>query len=201
MSFELRRGDQIIFGVDTSGSMQTPDAACGGQTRWAWMQETLKAYIAAANPFDPDGLSVHFFASAVKASKNVASLDQIQKAISSVTIGGSTATEKVIQSAYQEHVDSGSKSTYLLIFTDGDATDQNAVKNTIIDITNKVSNPTEFRILFLPIGTIDSSLQAFLDFLDNSLTGAKYDIVAVTNPGDLDFQSAIDKAIANTAAA
>jgi uncharacterized protein with von Willebrand factor type A (vWA) domain len=201
MGLELKKGDQIIVAVDTSGSMGEVDPACNGVRKYEWMQETLMSYVKAAAAFDPDGISVHFFSDRVQAYQDVSDVEKVRLLCRQHIVGGGTHTERVLLSAWDEHVAKKNLSTYLLVFTDGDATDRPAVKQTIVGITQKVRNPEEFRIVFLPVGTPDSSLAAFLDELDESLQGAKYDIVAIVDPAHADFEGAINDAIGGTTTA
>jgi uncharacterized protein with von Willebrand factor type A (vWA) domain len=200
MSLELKKGDHIIVAVDTSGSMGETDPACGGQRKYQWMEETLLSYVKAAEAFDANGISVHFFSTHVEAYQNVADPGKVKQLFERHQPGGSTNTELVVQSAYAEHKQRASTSTFLLVFTDGDATDRASLKRSIVTITKQLANPEEFRILFLPIGTPDASLQGFLDDLDENLgkEGAVYDIVGVISPTEVDFAGAIADAIGST---
>lgn len=198
MGLELKKGDQIIIAVDKSGSMGEVDPKCEGVTRYAWMQETLRTYVNGANKFDPDGVSLIFFAQRAEVHSDVSTTDEVDALIKQHRPGGSTNTALAIDAAWKEHTDKKNASTFLLIFTDGDATDRDAVAKSIVDITNKISDPEEFRIVFLPIGTVSADLQAFLEFLDDGLTAAKFDIVAVQDPETADFESALTNAIGST---
>lgn len=198
MSLELKKGDQIIVVVDTSGSMGERDPACGGTTRYTWMQETLASYVKAASTFDPDGVSVYFFSSNVQTYTDVSTPEQAIELARKHKTGGGTNTHLALEAAWKEHAKKGNTSTYVLVFTDGDASDRDALSNEIVAITKRVNDPEEFRIVFLPVGTVSPDLKNFLDYLDEGLTGAKYDIVAVVSPDEADFESALANAIDGT---
>jgi uncharacterized protein with von Willebrand factor type A (vWA) domain len=198
MSLELKKGDQIIIAVDTSGSMNERDVACGNTTKYAWMQETLASYVKGASRFDPDGVSVYFFSSNVQTYTDVSTPEQAIDLAKKHKTGGGTNTHLALEAAWKEHASKRNQSTYLLVFTDGDASDRQALADEIVSITKRVNDPEEFRIVFLPVGTPGPDLSNFLDYLDEGLTGAKYDIVAVVRPDEADFESALANAIDGT---
>lgn len=198
MGLELKKGDEITFVVDKSGSMGERDAACGNDTKYHWMKETLVSYVKTALPFTPAGATLVFFSHGVQVYANVTTPEQAATLVDQNHTGGGTNTHIAIEAAWNEHVRRGSKSSFVLIWTDGEASDRAALARQIVDITNKVSGPEEFRITFCPIGTINDDMAAFLNFLDEGLTGAKYDIVAVVKPDEADFEQAIANAIGGT---
>jgi hypothetical protein len=68
------------------------------------------------------------------------------------------------------------KSANVLIFTDGELHDHNLVKQTLIDFSRTLSNPFEFTITFVQVGT-DESLKAYYEL--SNLQGLKYQYVQV----------------------
>lgn len=198
MSLELKKGDQIIVVADKSGSMGERDPACGNDTRYHWMQETLASYVKAASKFDPDGVSIYFFSHDVQTFTDVSTPEQALELARKQRTGGGTNTHLALEAAWKEHASKRNQSTYVLVFTDGEASDRDALANEIVSITKRVNDPEEFRIVFLPVGTVGPDLQNFLDYLDEGLTGAKYDIVAVVHPDEADFESALANAISGT---
>ena len=203
MALELKKGDHIIVAVDMSGSMGELDPKCNGLRKWNWMEETMLSYVKAAENFDATGISIHFFADRVEPYVNITDPARVKQLFERHSPGGGTHTERVIQSAWDEHQRTGKTSTYLLVFTDGDATDRDALMAAIAKVTKALKNPEEFRILFLPIGTPDASLTAFLDVLDEDMEkhGAVEDIVGVVDPTEVDFEGAIADAIGSTTSA
>jgi uncharacterized protein with von Willebrand factor type A (vWA) domain len=202
MALELKKGDHIIVAVDQSGSMNETDPKCDGLRKWTWMEETLLSYVKGAEAFDTTGISVHFFADHVEAYQNQTDPDKVKVLFERHSPGGSTHTERVIQSAWKEHVSVG-RPTYLLVFTDGAASDRQALFDSIVSVTKQMKDPEEFRIAFLPIGTPDADLAGFLDELDEGMEkhGATEDIVGVIDPTQVDFEGAIADAIGSTTSA
>lgn len=192
-NFELDKGDQFIVAFDTSGSMQTAD--CGGDTRFNYVLETMRVFIREASKWDPDGVSFYAFSSKLQEFPDIQSVEEIDQKIAALRPGGNTQTHLAIQAAYAEHARKGSAQTFFLVFTDGEPSDPVAVQRAIVDITNKVKDEKEFRISILTVGERSSELNRWLDDLDNKLTGAKFDIVAVNKLEEVDFQSAVDNAI------
>lgn len=199
MGLELKKGDQVQFLVDRSGSMDTGD--CNGETRYNHVREKLKAFVRGASKVDPDGVSIHFFNNRVETHPNVANVDTIDQLIDQHRPGGGTATHLAIQAAWNEHRSSGSTATFVVAFTDGEPSEPDAVKSVLVNITNAMTNPEEFRISFLTVGVQSASLKAWLSALDSDLKGAKYDIVAVEELDNVDFEGAIADLIGSSTTA
>lgn len=193
-NFELNKGDQFIIGFDISGSMQMNDCP-GNSTRFNYVLETMKVFVTEAAKWDPDGVSFYVFNNHLQAYPDVASVDTINETIGKLKPAGGTATELCISAAYQEHKTKGSEQTFLMIFTDGEPSNPDAVKQAIVDITNDVKDEKEFRICFLTVGQRSASLNQWLMDLDDNLTAAKYDIVDVEKMEDVDFEQAVANAI------
>lgn len=196
MGLELRKGDQIIFLVDRSGSMATTD--CEGDSRYNAVRETIKAFVRSAAKYDPDGVSVHLFNNHVELHPDVATPEAVDKLIDTHQPAGGTATDLAIQAAWKEHKAKASQSTFVIIFTDGEPSDPSAVEKAIINITKTMTTPEEFRLLFLTVGVRSPELAQWLAMLDNSLAGAKYDIVGVEEMAGVDFEAAAADLIGST---
>jgi hypothetical protein len=192
-NLELNKGDQFIIALDVSGSMGTTD--CPNNTsRISYTLETLKTFVREAAKWDPDGVSFYLFGVKVTAFPDMQPAD-IDAKLSNFKLEGMTMTHLAIAAAYQEHKTKKNEQTFLMVFTDGQPSDQEAVKQSIINITNDVKDEKEFRITFLTVGNRDAALEAFLTGLDDDLKGAKFDIVDVKKMEDVDFNAAIDGAI------
>lgn len=199
MGLELKKGDQIQFLIDRSGSMDTRD--CEGDSRYNYAAEKVKVIVKGAAQFDPDGVSIHFFNHKVESHKNVATVEEVNELIAKHRPGGNTATDLAIQAAWKEHQTSKSSQTFVFVITDGEPSNPSAVERAIVNITNSVSSPEEFRLSFLTVGERSSGLDAWLTGLDSNLKGAKYDIVGVEKLEDVDFESAVADLIGSSTSA
>lgn len=191
---ELHKGDQFIIGLDISGSMQSNDCP-GGATRFNYTLETMRTFIKEAAKWDPDGISFYAFNNAVKAYRDVATVEEIDQKIAALKVGGGTSTHLAINEAYKEHKEKNNEQTFFMIFTDGEPSEPEEVKKAIINITNDVKDEKEFRIQILTVGVRSPELDKWLDDLDDHLDGAKYDIVEIEKLEDVDFQQAVANAI------
>lgn len=193
-NFELNKGDQFIIAFDISGSMQAQD--CPGNTRrFDYVVETMKAFIGEAAKWDPDGVSFYTFNNSLTVFPDVKTVQEINDKIGKLRPAGGTGTHLAITAAYKEHKAKGSEQTFLMVFTDGEPTDSDAVQKSIVDITKDVKDEKEFRICILTVGERSPELAKWLDDLDNHLNGAKYDIVKVEKLEDVDFERAVADAI------
>lgn len=193
-NFELNKGDQFIVALDVSGSMQAQDTP-SGQSRLAYTMETLKVFVREAAKWDPDGVSFYSFNNRVDQHPDVQSVEQIEEMLKALKPGGGTSTELAIKAAYDEHKKKGSEQTFLLLFTDGEPSDPEAVKKTVVEITNQVKDEKEFRISILTVGQRSPGLEKWLTDLDDHLTAAKYDIIDVEKLEDVNFEQAVANAI------
>lgn len=196
MGLELKKGDQVIFLVDRSGSMDTAD--CNGESRYNAVREKLKAFVRGAAKFDPDGVSIHFFNNRVESHADVADVNVVDQLIDTHRPGGGTATHLALQAAWKEHRQKGSTASFVMAFTDGEPSDPDEVKKTLVNITNTMNNPEEFRVTFLTVGEQSPTLKAWLSALDSDLKGAKYDIVGVEELNNVDFDQAIADLVGST---
>lgn len=194
-NLELNKGDQFIIGLDISGSMGATDCP-GGLSRIAYSLETLKTFVREAAKWDPDGVSFYPFGVTVHAFPDLQPAE-IDTKLVGIKLEGATMTHLAVNRAYAEHKAKKNEQTFLLIFTDGEPSDPDALRNEIIGITNDVKDEKEFRIAFITVGQRSASLDAYLTALDDDLTkaGAKYDIVDVKRLEEVDFMAAVDGAL------
>jgi len=194
-NLELNKGDQFIIGLDISGSMATTDCP-GGLSRFVSSLETLKTFVREAAKWDPDGVSFYPFGATVHAYPDLQP-DDIDAKIGRLSLEGATMTHLAVNRAYAEHKAKKNEQTFLLIFTDGQPSDPEALRNEIISITNDVKDEKEFRIAFITVGERTAVLDAYLTALDDDLTkaGAKYDIVDVKRMEEVDFMAAVNGAL------
>jgi len=191
---ELNKGDNFIFAIDVSASMQTTDCP-NGASRIEYLKEQVKTFAIEASKWDTDGIDVLTFGQKVTKFNNVTA-EKATDIIGALKANeGMTDTAAVIKAAYGMHKEGKYEQTVCFIATDGEPADRNAVKKAIIDITNDIKNEHEFALSFLSVGNISPDLQAFLTALDDDLKGAKFDIVDVKKLEEVDFMAAFSGAL------
>lgn len=195
--FELNKGDQFIIALDHSGSMQETDCE-GGVSRSAFVMETMRTFIRQAAQWDPDGVSFYVFHGSVcEKHPDVQKVEDIDRIIAAIKLPrGGTPTHLVLRDAFAEHCQKKSEQTFLMLFTDGEPSDPAATEQAVRDIANLVKDAQEFRISILTVGNRTPELDAWLTRLDDSLEGAKFDIVSIDRLEDVNFADAVDNAIA-----
>jgi len=193
-NLELNKGDNFIFCVDVSGSMQSNDCA-GGMKRIDFLKEKVIQFANEASKYDEDGIDVITFGHQINVIAGV-SAEKAAETINALTADeAATQTAEVINKAWELHKKGGYEQSVIFVATDGSPSNRDAVKKVITDITNNVGDEREFNISFLTVGNIDADLQAFLTSLDDDLKGAKYDIVDVKKLEEVDFISAFAGAL------
>lgn len=191
---ELNKGDNFIFAVDVSASMGAKDCP-GGLSRIEFLKEKVILFANEASKWDEDGIDVLTFGHSITPLLNVSAQVAADKIGALKATEGSTDTAGVIAAAFKRHKETQSKQTVLFLATDGEPSDREAVKSTIVSIANGLADEHEFAISFLTVGNIDPTLQAFLTSLDDDLKGAKHDIVDVKKLEDVDFMAAFAGAL------
>lgn len=191
---ELNKGDNFIFLIDVSASMQTKDCP-GGASRIDFLKEQVIVFAKEASKWDEDGIDVLTYGQQVKTFPNVTA-EKAGDIIGNLrATEGMTQTHLAVLSAWDLHKKGQYKQTVCFVATDGAPSDANALKGQIVDITNKLTDEHEFAISFLTVGEIDPGLRAFLSDLDDNLKGAKYDIVDVKALTEVDFMAAFSGAL------
>jgi uncharacterized protein with von Willebrand factor type A (vWA) domain len=195
-NLELNKGDDFIIALDISGSMQATDCP-GGFSRIKYSLEQFQAFAKEAAKYDTDGVSLYAFGMNVHSYPDVSEdkLDGVIKELTGKQLEGGTMTHLAIQKAWEEHKSRKNEQTVLMVFTDGEPMDENAVFKTIADITNNVKDEREFNIAFVTVGNRTPGLQAFLTKLDDAIPGAKYDIVDVKKLEEVDFYKSFEGAL------
>lgn len=173
-NLELNEGDDFIFLLDVSASMGNTDTPTG-QTRYDFAKEKAISFCKEAAKIDTDGISIFRFGHQITKFSDITP-DKIESAFEGGATEMSTDTAAAIKAAWDEHVERKNEQTFVLIVTDGAPNSKDAVKQAIVDITNKVKDEREFNISFLQVGN-DANVAAFLSAIDDDLKGAKYDIV------------------------
>lgn len=193
--FELNKGDNFIFGIDVSGSMQATDTPAGA-SRIDYLKEQVITFAREASKWDEDGIDVITFGHAVKVFEKVTA-EKAADIIAPLKADQSqTRTDLVIQKAYELHKAGGYEQTVLFLATDGEptGTTEESVKDAIRAIASDLKDEHEFAISILTVGQPSAGLQAFLAQLDDNLK-AKHDIVDVKALESVDFIAAFAGAL------
>ena len=180
---ELKKYDFILL-MDKSGSMAVRDCI-GGVSRWQYAQETVVGVTAKMAEYDQDGATVGFFARNLALYENITgSVEQVSKIFAEQEPGGSTDTAAALKHVLDEYFAAKAakgpeaKPIIVVIVTDGQPDDKQALRDVIIAATKKMDADEEIGISFLQIGN-DADAAKFLKELDDDLVseGAKFDIV------------------------
>lgn len=183
--YELNEGDNIIWGYDKSGSMQTNDVeTAGGKiSRDAYAKQAVVGFVREGGKYDTDGATVIAFGEDVVVIDKISAEEAANRIGAIKAVDGFTRTDLVIKKAYELHKAGGYKQSVLFLITDGEPTgvSQEEVKNVIRGIAKEVSETGDefgFAISFLTVGKRSEGLKAFLTDLDDNLNAA-IDIVDV----------------------
>lgn len=192
--FELNKGDNFIFAIDVSGSMSHSDCP-GNASRIDFCKEKAIAFAKEASKWDEDGIDVLTFGHQINTFKNVTA-EKAEEIIGKVKATEmSTDTAGVIKAGFNLHSEGGYEQSVLFVVTDGEPNDREAVKKTIVDISNGLPDDKTFNISFLTVGQPAPELTKFLNGLDDDLKGAKFDIVDVKKLEEVDFIEAFAGAL------
>lgn len=200
----MLKGRDYTLIIDRSGSMVEHD--CHGKTRWAAAQEGTLALAAKIDELDPDGITVYTFAGKFKRYDNVTA-DKVKDLFAENEPNGSTDLAGVLSDVFADFFkrrakgETKSEGDVVLVVTDGEPDDQQAVVDVIIGATKKLDNENEISLELIQIGQCPGATK-FLKFLDDGLQakGAKFDIVDTTtaeDSGNMTFTELLTKAIAH----
>jgi uncharacterized protein YegL len=193
-NLELNKGDNFIFCIDVSGSMQATDTPNGSQ-RIDYLKENVKTFIQEAGKWDEDGVDIVTFGHTVK-HLGAVNTEKAESLVGALRANESaTDTAGAIRTAYGLHTKGGYKQSVCFLATDGEPSDEDAVFKTIAGITQELKDEHEFAISILTVGNPSAGLQAFLSKLDDALPGAKYDIVDVKALDSVNFIEAFAGAL------
>jgi len=167
--------------IDKSGSMGTSDVR--GKSRWEAAQESTQAIASGVEKYDPDGLTLYTFSGSFKRYDNVTAM-KVKDVFAENSPMGSTALHLVLRDALldvekrKKAGNSKANGDLIIVVTDGEPDDKNAVAQEIIRASKTMDRDEELAILFAQVGN-DAGAQKFLKSLDDDLQGkgAKFDIV------------------------
>ncbi len=174
LSPEVAKEYDYILLVDKSGSMGSPSTRLENKTRWQEVQEFTEQFARYAEQYDDDGLTLISFNSHVETFDGVKA-DKVHELFTTQGPSGSTNLADALDAAWAKKWASPKKAIVVVV-TDGEPNSQSAVEKSIIGATNKIESDSQLNVLFIQVGE-DPAAAKYLDHLDNSLKGAKYDIV------------------------
>lgn len=196
-NFELNQGDQFIFALDVSASMNHSDCP-NGLSRIQYSKEQAKVFASEAAKYDPDGADYLTFGEKIVTYWNQNEAEAHALIDSLKANEGMTDTSGAISAAWKRaqelRAQGVTDNIVLMVVTDGAPSDKEAVKKVIRDIADTLTNGEEFGIIFLTVGQIDAGLNAFLTELDDTLN-AKHDIVDVKDFMTVNFLQAFSGAV------
>ena len=160
--------------IDTSGSMGSNDPGKIG-TRLQRAKESVIGLVGELSQVDEDGLDIIFFG-----GETVTHCAGVKSTVDVETVfnrraSGSTPTAEALAKAF-EVAGKSDKPDFVIVITDGEPNNRQAVKDVIIKQANSQANDADLTVLFIQIGD-DASAASFLAELDEGLHGAKFDIV------------------------
>lgn len=165
----------FIVAIDTSGSMGEPVKPGSSVTRWEAVQESAMTFVRDIEKIDSDGLGLVLFGGTqIKSIDNVTS-ENIRQVFAGASPRGSTPLAEALTAALQL-AGKSDKKDFIIVFTDGVPDDKAAAAKVIVDASNKQETDDALTILFIQVGA-DAGATQYLASLDDSLTGAKFDIV------------------------
>lgn len=171
--------------IETSGSMGSDDAGKVG-TRLQRAKESVIGLVGELPQIDEDGIDVIFFGGeTVTHVPNVKSTADVDAAFNRRASGGTptafdrrtsggTPTAEALAKAF-EIAGKSDKPDAIIVITDGEPNNRQAVKDVIVKQANSQDTDEELTILFIQIGD-DPSAASFLADLDDGLH-AKFNIV------------------------
>ncbi len=186
------QGKQVTIVMDRSGSMRTEDCAMPmslgfsprSMSRWDWcLNQTVDLARQTARVL-PGGMTLVFFSGSDSVYHNVRA-DMILPLFSQNSPDGGTnlvgALKHQLDDYFRSQSMGNNQPLVLAVVTDGDPDSPRALKELIVDATQRMTAPGQISINFLQVGN-DSRATDLLDELDNGLVqrGAAYDIVSVT---------------------
>lgn len=183
-NYELDSGDNLIFAIDVSASMNRGDTPTG-QSRIDYTKEKAIALANEASKYDPDGVDIITFGEKVKAIGKATGTNASDLIGPLRATEGATDTAGAIRMAYGIHKAGNYKQTFLFLVTDGEPSSRSALKDVVRDIASEIKDEHEFSIGLIVVGEPDSTLSDFLTELDDGLK-AKHDIVDVKRFAEVD---------------
>lgn len=169
---QITNFDYVVL-IDASGSMANTDGKPA--TRFERAKESVSGLVAELGAVDEDGIDVITFGGeSIIHTAGVKTPADVQSAFNRRVAGG-TPTAEALAKAF-EIAGKSDKPDFVIVITDGEPNNRQAVKDVIIKQANSQNADGDLTVLFIQIGD-DAAAGAFLTQLDDDLVGAKFDIV------------------------
>ena len=184
----------FVVAIDTSGSMGEPVKAGSPTTRWEAVQESAMTFIRDMQAIDQDGLGLVLFGRQVESFDGVTA-DKAREVFATHGPRGTTPLAEALDAAFAL-AGKSDKKDFIIVFTDGVPDDRAAAAQRIVNQANSQANDDDCTVLFVQVGD-DAAATAYLQALDDDLTGAKFDIVDVKTVKEADaFNSTAELIVA-----
>lgn len=164
----------FILVLDKSGSMGEEDMP-GKRSRWAAMQETVEQFTREICKIDDDGIGLVLFSGNSIVARDNCDVAAVKDIFGQNRPGGSTPLADALREAFKL-AGKSAKKDFILVMTDGIPDDKAAAANVIKKQANAQETDDALTILFVQVG-YDAGAAAYLQSLDDSIKGAKFDIV------------------------
>ena len=184
----------FVVAIDTSGSMGEPVKAGSPTTRWEAVQESAMTFIRDMQAIDQDGLGLVLFGRNVESFDGVTA-DKAREVFANHGPRGTTPLAEALDACFAL-AGKSDKKDFIVVFTDGVPDDRAAAAKRISAQSNSQEADDDCTVLFIQIGD-DNGATAYLQSLDDDLTGAKFDIVDVKTVKEADqFNSTAEMIVA-----
>lgn len=187
--------DYVVL-VDFSGSMATVDAG-KNDSRIQLVKESLTGLVSELAAVDEDGIDVITFGGElIQHHSGVKDASIINTIFGGRRVAGGTPTAEALSKAF-EVAGKSDKPDFVVVFTDGEPNNRQAVRDVLVKQANGQANDGDLTVLFIQVGN-DASAGNFLAELDDGLN-AKFDIVDTVTQAQADafptLAALIEKAI------
>jgi Mg-chelatase subunit ChlD len=165
----------FVLVIDKSGSMAEPVKVGSTTSRWQAVQEQAIQFARDVGEIDTDGIGLVLFSGSGIVVEDGVSADKVREVFASNSPRGGTPLAAALTEAFKL-AGKSAKKDFVVVFTDGVPDNETEAANVIKAQANKQDADDALTVLFVQVGN-DSSATDYLRRLDNSLVGAKFDIV------------------------
>lgn len=198
---EVNANKEYILIGDISVSMTTKEAACNDKTRYEYMLEKFKQITNEAASYDEhNSCTVILFGEKCHVYEDI-NASNLDEKLNNASFEGFTYLHLALNKAFEIHKqqrreykkeDKEHPGTVFIVFTDGDPSNRNAVKESLSNIIASIDSEDEVQVILVTVGTQSRELAQWLKGLhdaleDDSINPNDYDILHVKNIEDANF--------------